>query len=117
MAAHCQVELDIFSGMPNPTWTLSNADADAFVRQIAALTRSPAQALAGNLGYRGFIVQCVQDGGAQVVRVQAGVVQIDEGAERAFARDPMRTLERWLLETGKTHIKPEIYDVAERTLR
>ena len=57
MPAHCEVELDIFSGMPNPTWTLTNAEADNFVKQLAALPRTSARELSGNLGYRGFIVQ------------------------------------------------------------
>ena len=34
-ASACEVELDIFSGMPNPTWILTNAEADSFVKQLA----------------------------------------------------------------------------------
>ena len=50
-------------------------------------------------------------------RVQAGTVHIAEGAATVYARDESRNLERWLLDTGKPHIKPEIYEVAERELR
>src|SRR5439155_13612911 len=36
MAARCEVELDIFSGMPNPTWPMTDAEADSFVKQVTA---------------------------------------------------------------------------------
>ena len=57
MPARVEVELDIFSGMPNPTWVLTDAEADSFVKQLAAAPPGPATELSGNLGYRGFIVQ------------------------------------------------------------
>ncbi|QSQ20887.1 hypothetical protein JY651_37545 [Pyxidicoccus parkwayensis] len=53
-----KVELDIFSGRPNPQWTLSKKDA----RQLAERVRAdpslllPMDAETGGLGYRGFII-------------------------------------------------------------
>ena len=116
MAARCEVELDIFSGMPNPAWTLTEFEADSFVQQVTALPQDQARDLAGNLGYRGFIVQCTQGTGTRVVSIQAGIVKITEGATTAHARDEARKLERWLLGTGKPHLRPEIFQIVEREL-
>lgn len=117
MAARCEVELDIFSGMPNPTWPLTDAEADNFVHQLSALPRTAARELAGNLGYRGFVVQCTQGAATQAIRIQSGTVYLIEGATTTYARDEARRLERWLLGTGKPHLRPEIFQIADRELR
>ena len=103
--------------VPNPTWPMTDAEADSFVKQVTALPRTSARELAGNLGYRGFIVQCTQGAGTQVVRIQTGTVHIVEGATTTYARDETRRLERWLLDTGKPHMRPEIFQIADRELK
>ena len=114
MPMRCEVELDIFSGMPNPTWILTEAEADSFARQLAALPRTSARELAGNLGYRGFIVQCAEGADTQLIRVQKGTVQISKDARTEYAFDVGRELERWLLDTGKPHLTNELFQIAER---
>jgi len=109
-----EVELDIFSGMPNPTWILTNAEADSFVKQLEALPPTSARELSGNLGYRGFIVQVTQGADRQLVRVQRGTVQISKGGTNVYAHDKDRNLERWLLNTGKPHLKSELLQIVER---
>jgi hypothetical protein len=52
MLARVEVELDMFSGIPNPTWVLTNAEADFFVKQVAALPRTSLTQRSGNLGFR-----------------------------------------------------------------
>lgn len=111
-----EVELDIFSGMPNPTWVLTDVEADSFVKQLSALPRTPARELSGNLGYRGFIVQMTQEAHLRVVHVQAGAVQIQEGASITYASDKDRTFERWLLHAGKPHLKPDVLQVVVREI-
>lgn len=51
------VELDIFSGNPNPKWALSNKEANELLDRVMAdrSLASPPQTV-GGLGYRGFIV-------------------------------------------------------------
>jgi hypothetical protein len=115
--AHCEVELDIFSGMPNPAWVLTNAEADSLVKQLLALERISAREMSGNLGYRGFIVHCTQGTITQVVRIQHGIVHIAENAIDVYAYDRDRETERWLLNTGKPHVKNELFQIAERELR
>ncbi len=117
MAPRCEVELDIFSGMPNPTWILADAEADSFLKQLAALPPAPARQLSGNLGYRGFIVQVAEGGGTELVRIQAGTVHISRGATTIYALDADRALERWLLNMGKPYLRSDIVEIVERELR
>jgi hypothetical protein len=117
MAVHCEVELDIFSGVPNPTWSLTDAEADSFMKQLAALPRTAPRQLSGKLGYRGFIVQCMLGTDAWLVRLQNGIVHISQGGTNTYADDEQRLLERWLLNTGKPHLKAELFEIAEKELR
>ena len=116
MAVHCEVELDIFSGVPNPTWSLTDAEADSFMKQLVALPRTAPRELSGKLGYRGFIVQCTQGTDAWLVRLQNGIVHISQGATNTYADDERRLLERWLLNTGKPHLEAELFQIAESEL-
>lgn len=117
MEASCEVELDIFSGKPNPMWSLTNAVADKLLEQLAALPLTSARELSGNLGYRGFIVQCTQGGNKRLIRVQNGIVHISEGETNVYAYDNNRELEHWVLNTGRPHLKDEIYQIAARAFR
>lgn len=51
------VELDAFSGLPNPTWTLSAAEAGELAARLRDLPRADATLPAPVLGYRGFRVR------------------------------------------------------------
>ena len=117
MPARIEVELDIFSGMPNPTWVLTSVEAESFVKQSATLSRTSARELSGNLGYRGFIVQVTQGADTQLIHIQTGTVHLSEGATNIYAADKDRELERWLLDTGKPHLKNEVFQIAEREFR
>jgi hypothetical protein len=117
MATSCEVELDIFSGMPNPVWSLTNAATDNFLKRLAALPLTSARELSGNLGYRGFIVQCMQGDNKRLIRVQNGIVHISEDETNVYAYDNNRELEHWVLNTGRPHLKDEIYQIAEREFR
>ena len=108
-----EVELDLFSGMPNPTWLLTRAEADSFMQMLAALPPAPAAELAGNLGYRGFIVRVTEGAETRTIHIQRGIVQMATGATAGYARDGERALERWLLNTGKPHLKDEILQLVE----
>ena len=116
MPTHCEVELDIFSGMPNPTWALTSADADNFVKQLKKLPSTSASELSGNLGYRGFIVQCTKGAETQVIRIQTGIVHISKGVTVAYALDENRHLERWLLSTGKPYLNDELFQIVDRKI-
>lgn len=117
MPARIEVELDIFSGMPNPTWTLTDTEADSFTKQLAAASPTAAAELHGNLGYRGFIVQMTRGADTQAIRVQNGTIHISQAAASVYARDEDRKLEQWLLDTARPYIKDELFQMAKRELR
>jgi hypothetical protein len=96
------VELDAFSGLPNPTWTLTAEEAAEAERRlrdlpVAAGARMPDAVL----GYRGFRLR---EGGASPgtgrrIYVAAGLVQI-EGQDQPLYRDA-HGLEAWLQEQAR----------------
>jgi hypothetical protein len=94
------VIVDVFSGQPNPHWTLA---ADVVV-QLKLLLAQLAHAHGGHfpeppgLGYRGILLEFSSDEGvAGSLRVFGGYVL---GPHEAWI-DSGRALERWLLQTGR----------------
>ena len=116
-AGEREVELDIFSGMPNPTWVLTDAEAESFMRQVSALRQIPTKTLSSNLGYRGFIVHTTRGSDKQLIYVQSGIALILEGEKKTSATDEGRKLERWLLNSGKPHLKSDVFGLVEHQLR
>ncbi len=57
------VELDIFSGRPNPTWILSGTEEDELVDRVTAdkSLMIPISADTGGLGYRGYIISRIDE--------------------------------------------------------
>jgi hypothetical protein len=84
------VELDLYSGRPNPRWRLDDETRRTFHRLVADLapTTAPPATLPG-LGYRGFVVT----DGDQTYRIFGGLVATGD----SVLADSGRTLERWLL--------------------
>ena len=111
-----EVEVDIFSGMPNPRWTLSEADADVFLSKLAGLQKAVARSRSVNLGYRGIVVQMTQEAG-QKMYIQNGVIEVSEGTASTFFLDPQRSLERWLIRTGRQFLSHEILKAIDDDLQ
>lgn len=105
-----EVELDIYSGMPNPTWVLSATDSTELRRRIDALPTTKAAAPAENLGYRGFLVRLAE--GAEPARVRQVVRLADKSVRDAGDRG----LERWLLGTGRGKVPADVIAVVEKEL-
>ena len=97
------VELDIFSGLPNPTWALSAAQREEFLAALAALEPDPlaVQEQVG-LGYRGVLVHLDdgEPGQRTSVRFFGGLAQQSVDGVAIVLVDSDRSLERWLVETG-----------------
>jgi hypothetical protein len=56
------ITLDVFSGRPNPTWTLSDTDKNTLISRVAGKTLAgAADAEMGHLGFRGYIVSTGTD--------------------------------------------------------
>ena len=113
-----EVEVDLYSGRPNPRFSLDAATEAELVRRIAALPPSGSRAgLREGLGYRGFRIEGRVAAPFSQIVVSGGVVLIHDraGGERQFA-DPGRTLERWLVETSAAHLAPGELDMLRQEL-
>jgi hypothetical protein len=110
-SAHTQVTLRIFSGRPDPTWTLTPAQ-DAELRQRLGALRPTAQAFdeMGRLGYAGFslLLPPAQGQPEQYVQVWDGVVQLRTQSQATLLADEDRALERWLLDSAVGRVEDEI---------
>lgn len=109
------VELDIFSGRPNPSWLLADEQIPALMDRLRALESAAGGSIAAPLGYRGLIVRL--DGGEpRVVTIQAGTVELQGAAGVGWARDTDRQLERWLIDQGRSTLAPEVAQVVDDSL-
>lgn len=108
-----EVELDIFSGRPNPRWTLSaGEEAELLTRLLdRSVPLAPITITDGKLGYRGFIVRAT--GGTAATLQSRGLptgFRVRDGLGATI--DPQA--ERWLLFTGAPSLDAPITDFAER---
>jgi hypothetical protein len=117
LSARVEVELDIFSGRPNPTWVLTVAETKSFGQQLAELPRTSACELSAGLGYQGLVVTRVKGAEARVIRIQNGCVHIAEGDRTIHTRDEGRELERWLIDTGRPRLTENVIEIVDRELR
>jgi hypothetical protein len=113
MSEKVEVELDIFSGRPNPTWTLSDADGRFFLKLLDKLATTSTREFSGNLGYRGFTVEVSNATEKERVRIQNGLVHVRAANKEIYYNDHARTLERWLFESGKPFLESKLLQVIE----
>ncbi len=98
------VQADVFSGLPNPEWSLEPGETGEF-RQLFGRLRAADRAgrLFDGLGYRGFVVFGTEWvlTGCDELRVQAGQVVAHCGGGDRWYADPDRALERWLARSAQ----------------
>lgn len=98
------VYLDVFSGLPNPRWKLSDADYNELLRRLTSLRTGPLEPNfeAAEWGYKGMVITSP---GRPTIRIVAGV-----GAKAGYVQiknrpgtfiDADRSIEPWLLERAK----------------
>lgn len=105
-----RVELEIFSGRPNPTWDLSQQQGRELRERIAQLPRAQDGSFPEPLGYRGITaVLPGADGREERIRLFDGVARVETSGATWFLNDADRQLERWLAETGAPHLEPGVY--------
>ena len=95
-----RVTLGLYSGRPDPAWTLTGAEAAALDVALAGLPAKVGEPPAGGLGYHGFTIER-PDG--TLVAFDGAVAPPGSGA-RPYRDDPGRTIERLLLETARAHV-------------
>ncbi|MBD1845621.1 hypothetical protein H6F89_19855 [Cyanobacteria bacterium FACHB-63] len=106
-----QVELDVFSGRPNPRWELTPAEAHEFNRLLKSLPADSEGMLKEGLGYRGLIVTLTESrtkGYDRITISNGQVIVTEQGCSKQFA-DRDRKLERWLFQTGEGRLEEPLY--------
>jgi hypothetical protein len=110
------VEVDIFSGRPNPSWTLSEAEASVFASRRSALQQTAPAPRSGALGYRGLVVELLDEPGRRMY-IRNGVIELSDGTSSVFFADPGRSLERWLIGTSRPALGQEVLEAIDADLQ
>lgn len=93
-----KVELDVFSGRPNPSWTLSPEEADGLAKRLQSLRSVDQAPHEPGLGYRGFMLSSSE----REIRVYQGVLTVQEGGITKHYAD-VNQIESWLTEQARRH--------------
>lgn len=108
------VTLDIYSGLPNPTWVLD----DDKVQQLQNLSTTRAAAAAKGplpvLGYRGFIVRPADSPDAPGPRIK-GLAEAAPGTGAVVVAG-IPEAEQFLLQTAEPHIDEEVKKLVEESI-
>lgn len=109
------VELDIFSGRPNPTWNLTRAETKTLMTMLGSLSITPSVKMPDNLGYRGFMIKQGEPPSTRqpVYIIYHDVIQQSVAGVESYYNDPDRQIERWLLLTAKDHIDAGLYQIIQ----
>lgn len=110
--APIEVEADLFSGRPNPRWTMADESAAQFQALLGSLVSSPPRELEGGLGFRGFIVRMPEPGSARTgrrVTVLKETVVVETPTARHYFADPGAQCEKWLVNTAKGRIPDDLF--------
>ena len=93
-----QVEFDVFSGRPNPTWKLSSSESAEILALLDNLPPAPVPAENIALGYRGFLLSDLQQNEQEIVQIRicAGVVTVYGQTSRYY--QDLHQAERHLLQ-------------------
>jgi hypothetical protein len=123
------VEVDLYSGRPNPRFTLGSGATAELTHRLETLPPAGESARPHEgLGYRGLHVQAGStdsDTDADIVTdivteivVSGGLVTVrnPDGSMRRL-KDPERALERWLLDRGAADLDPNVVATIRQDLK
>ncbi|HYH81328.1 MAG TPA: hypothetical protein VEX86_16105 [Longimicrobium sp.] len=113
-----RAEADLYSGLPNPTWMLDEAEASTVRRLLGALPAGGQQEPSPGLGYRGMVVRDAAGvfPGCTELRAYRAVVLAQCGADTRSLADPGRAVERFLAGTGLAEVSPGAYDAVRKEI-
>jgi hypothetical protein len=103
-----RIELDAFSGRPNPIWQLTPEQSTELATLLRSLSPDPAaQKDFDGLGYRGFLVELPSGafGPFKRLRVYRGKVFATEANRVEVFNDPQHLIESRLLVTARSHVE------------
>ena len=113
-APDIEVTVDIFSGVPNPTWTVSGSEAATLASLIKALPEvGAADASAGlNLGFRGFVLRGLAFSGApDQARVLGAELIISRGDTAGTGyTDKDRAIYTMLRTMAQEHLDKNVFE-------
>ncbi len=118
-----QVEIDLFSGRPNPVWDLTAAEVPALRARLEALPAAAPATLPDRLGYRGLragpleVEPGVEEPGSAnpiiAVEVGGGVINATRRDGTAVSlMDPRQSVECWLLTVAQGRVAEPIRQAA-----
>lgn len=111
------VALGIYSGRPDPSWELTEAQSAEFERLLDALPTASGDPPQGGLGYHGFYLIITRPGEAPLsLFAFRGAVTSLESGPRTYWQDSERTIEAYLLDTGRPHLTPNEIAAVEADL-
>jgi hypothetical protein len=112
------VSLGIYSGRPDPSWSLTEEESAELGRLLGSLPSVIGDPPEGGLGYHGFVLTSKHDGHANrtLVAYRGAVAELGSGT-RTYLADAQRTVERFLLESGRSHLAASEVDAVENDLR
>ena len=114
-----RVTLLVFSGRPNPSWSLTQAQDAELMQRLNAL--APADRPFDEyqrLGYAGFglLLPAIENQPQQNVEVFDGIVRVHTDDLVTLVADENRALERWLLDTAAEQIEDEVVEMVRKEL-
>jgi hypothetical protein len=116
------VELNIFSGMPNPEWNLSTNQVSELLTKISSLNFTERSPVDKGLGYNGFtILRTEKSADSQWpkrIEVKDGIIYVYyDDARYAHLIDPERTIELWLLNTAPNSVSSMLLKKIENDIK
>lgn len=105
------VEADLYSGRPNPSWSLTPEEVARLVERVEGLAPAAEVEPPGRLGYRGLRFR-LHSGSREIASGASfdGHLRFQGSAGPRHLADPKGEVERWLLATGQGRIEPQVYE-------
>ena len=113
------MELDLYSGRPNPEWCLGADQVLELQRRLKAATAFPVDRRPEPeeaLGYRGVKGVGMLAAGPEAeprrwaVSVGSGAIHLRSDGDALSFLDPGRQLERWLLQSARGQVESDLLD-------
>jgi hypothetical protein len=99
------VSLGLYSGLPDPSWELSAKESTALTALLESLPRVDGSAPSGGLGYHGFTIErLTPEGMPRLLVAFEGTVSDPLSSHLSYLDDPERSVERFLLESGRDQL-------------
>lgn len=104
-----QVDVDLFSGRPNPNWALDAAGASEVLALVDALPACPCGPPPEALGFRGFVLT-VPGTGERVISYRGTVWRLGPAGTKCF-QDSDRKLDRLLMSWSESQLDSSDYQL------